>query len=86
MPYRDGTGPDGSGPLSGNRMGRCTGNGSGGGYGRNRGFGRGYGMGWGFQQTPSPTTSEKTWLDNVISAVKNQLQALEKRKSELKNE
>ncbi|MFW5805720.1 MAG: DUF5320 domain-containing protein [Bacteroidales bacterium] len=61
MPIGDKTGPNGQGPLTGRRMGFCTGNdqpgnmsdapgrgmGRGGGFGRGRGFGSGQGMNYG---------------------------------------
>lgn len=84
MPYGDGTGPNGQGPLTGRGFGRC-----GGGYtnnrfyGRGHGFRRGYGMGFGYPLSNFSPESEKSWIENAISAIKNQLQALEKRKSEL---
>lgn len=47
MPYRDGSGPNGEGPLTGRRMGNCDANGnfSNDFVGRGRGFGRGFGRG-----------------------------------------
>ena len=96
MPRGDGTGPAGQGPMTGRGWGRCAGNdvpGYGNGFfGRGPGFGRGYGRGWGFgrgfgfaSNNPAPVneTAEKSWLDNVINALKNQLQNLEKRRDEL---
>lgn len=52
MPGGDGTGPNGVGPMTGRRMGRCRDNDSSAGAGRNYGYGRGggrrfgYGFGW----------------------------------------
>jgi len=95
MPRGDGTGPVGQGPLTGRGAGRCAGNQSGYGYGFfGRGFGRGFGLGRGFgfgqanapAGTPYQATSEKSWLDNVIGILKNQLDAYEKRRNELKDE
>ena len=60
MPYGNGTGPDGLGPMTGRGAGYCAGyntpgylnpvggrRGYGAGYGRGGGFGRGYGAGYG---------------------------------------
>ncbi|AQT68643.1 hypothetical protein STSP2_01811 [Anaerohalosphaera lusitana] len=65
MPFRDGTGPNGAGPLTGRGMGPCSGDAYGRaprrgyfgrGPGRGRGFGRGFrnwaGGGWGFGGAP----------------------------------
>ncbi len=47
MPYRNGTGPMGRGPMSGRGMGRCGGGrGQGPGYGRGPGMGRRAGAAW----------------------------------------
>ncbi len=52
MPWGDGTGPRGFGPMTGRGMGYCGGYGRPGysnpGYGYGRGWGRGRGMGRGF--------------------------------------
>ena len=45
MPYLDGTGPQGAGPMTGRGLGRCAGNGAGLAQGRGFGYGRGYGFG-----------------------------------------
>lgn len=52
MPVRDGTGPQGYGPLTGKGMGNCVGSwcpvpGRGFGFGRGRGYRAGYGPGYG---------------------------------------
>jgi hypothetical protein len=56
VPNRDGTGPDGRGPMTGRGLGPCAkspgfdrgfGRGYGRGYGRGMGFGRGFGGGFG---------------------------------------
>lgn len=83
MPNQDGSGPNGSGPQSGRALGRCGNNNANEKYGR--GLGRGYGMGNGFRQNRFSGPNEKTWLENTISAVKEQLLALEKRKSDLED-
>ena len=52
MPFGDGTGPRGQGPLTGRGLGPCAGYkayGRGFGRGYGRGMGRGYGRGPGFQ-------------------------------------
>lgn len=86
MPNGDGTGPNGNGPLSGRRMGSCGEKQSERrGYGRNRGAGRGFGMNWVNAQGSSQSFNEKSWLENTIEAIKDQLKALEKRKKELDN-
>ncbi len=52
MPGGDGTGPDGVGPMTGRRMGRCRDNDPSEGTAQNYGYGRGggrrfgYGFGW----------------------------------------
>lgn len=60
MPFGDGTGPVGNGPMTGRGMGYCAGYrapgylnrpGYGRGLGRGRGFGRGFGRG--YRYTPS---------------------------------
>ncbi len=91
MPFGDGTGPAGQGPMTGRGLGRCAGNDAPG-YG-NRFFGRGFGRGWGrglgfgrgygYNQAPVSEASEKSWLDNVISMLKNQLENYEKRRNDL---
>lgn len=64
MPFRNGTGPNGMGPMTGRGMGYCNpanragmpvGYGYGRGFGRGmgRGFGRGFGMGRGFANYPA---------------------------------
>ena len=55
MPFRDRTGPNGKGPMTGREAGDCTGNNNadkviaqGRGFGRGRGFGFRFGRGQGF--------------------------------------
>ena len=54
MPYRDGTGPRGMGPMTGRGAGFCAGyvppNAGMGGMGLGRGCGRGFGMGNGWRR------------------------------------
>lgn len=99
MPGGDRTGPYGDGPMSGRRLGYCTGNDSqgfeilpgnfGGGYGRGfgRGRGRGYrfGTGYGrFSNETAPNVSKETLLENEARILKEQLASIEKQLSELK--
>jgi hypothetical protein len=55
MPAGDRTGPMGQGPVTGRRLGYCSGydspgyaKGRGGGFGRRIGWGRGFGRSWGY--------------------------------------
>ncbi len=92
MPRGDRTGPAGQGPLTGRGAGRCAGNdvsrygngffGRGFGFARGFGFGRGVGFG-NYNQTTYTETSEKSWIETAINALKNQLQNLEKRREDL---
>lgn len=80
MPWRDGTGPEGRGPLTGRGMGPCG-----------RGFGRGFGRGMGFRRFgygmtyARPTKEEEK---EMLKAEKEDLQAMiadiDKRLVELK--
>ncbi len=97
MPRGDRTGPLGQGPMTGRGLGDCAGNERGGWYGRGfgfgrgfgagRGFGRGFGRGWGFGfgagNQPVDKETEKSWLDNAIAGLKNQLQSLENRRKDI---
>ncbi|MGD2072681.1 MAG: DUF5320 domain-containing protein, partial [Candidatus Thorarchaeota archaeon] len=53
MPYGDGTGPNGQGPMTGRGVGYCSGNSVPGfmvpGFGRGMAFRRGFGRGRGFR-------------------------------------
>lgn len=84
MPWRDGTGPFGEGPLTGRGFGPC-------GRGMRRGFGRGLGFGrgfdWRFQNKPVQLTkeeekkileAEKADLEEELKAIKEKLQELKK--------
>ena len=94
MPGRDRTGPSGSGPMTGRRMGFCVDNnnqyfsnrglgfqrGNRGGFGYGRGYGRGFGYGLGNQYIENnPNVSEKTMIENDIRILKNQLSSLEEK-------
>ena len=80
MPWREGTGPEGRGPLTGRGMGPCG-----------RGFGRGFGRGMGFRRFgygmnyARPTKEEEK---EMLKAEKEDLQAMiadiDKRLVELK--
>ena len=96
MPYRDGTGPMGEGPMTGRKQGNCAddnvrnfgGRGFGRGFGRGRGFGFGFGQGRGFgwrwsdeNRNPDEESSLKTGIDFL----KNQLKVLEDRLNNLRH-
>jgi hypothetical protein len=86
MPAGNKMGPESQGPLTGKRMGSCSGNNvSGlafsGGFGR--GFGRSFRGGLGnYNYSESQYPTDKEALKNEISALKNQLSFLEKKLSE----
>ena len=88
MPARDGTGPNGYGPLSGRGMGPCgRGRGYGGGYGYGRGYGRGYGYGrgrWGGSYEPyygpAPAAPPAPTKEEEISFLKSELKELDAEK------
>ncbi len=93
MPYRDKTGPNGSGPGSGRGMGPCVGN-TPGMYGRrggmgfgNRGFGgRGSGrMGSGYE-SPQFQMSEQDYLSNEVDSLQKSLELMKKRLKEIEPE
>lgn len=89
MPNRDMTGPRGLGPMTGRGLGYGRGYGYGRGnfgYGFRHRFGGGfYGRGFGFGRNadfyydePAPRVSRKTFLENQINALKDELSYLEK--------
>ncbi|MBN2202828.1 MAG: DUF5320 domain-containing protein [Candidatus Aenigmarchaeota archaeon] len=81
MPFRDGTGPEGRGPLTGRGLGPCgRGFARGGGFGRGMGFRRsGY---WDYRR---PTKEEEIeMLKADKEAIKADLADIEKRLEELK--
>jgi len=92
MPRGDGTGPYGRGPMSGRGLGYCAGYGRAGftnpvgrRFGQGYGYGRGYG--WGFRSPYDyPEISEKTYLENEIKVLSENLKTLEKRLSEISDE
>ncbi len=82
MPGRDGRGPLGEGPMTGQRNGRCA---DGGSPFAGRGF-RKLGMGrrnGGFGGYRFNATDEKSYLDSLISGLSNQLEILRKRRENL---
>ena len=89
MPRRDGTGPEGMGPLSGRGAGYCAGAGlfeyAGFGGRCGRGFRAVMGMGRG-RLTPRfrfAQENERTLLQNRAEMLKSQLNAVEQRLTEL---
>ena len=84
MPYKDGTGPNGQGPMTGRGIGPCSGGaramggrGMGRGFGGRRGMGRGMGMGFAPPVYAAPTTemlqSEKAMLEAELKAINEKL-------------
>ncbi len=61
MPYRDGTGPMGYGPLTGRGTGPCR-------RGFGRGFGRGYGM-MGREYPPYSLKDHKAALEEELKRI-----------------
>jgi len=96
MPRGDRTGPEGTGPVTGRKMGFCAGydepgftaGGRGRGFRRKRGAGGvfGYGNRFGRNSVADYSgVSEKTLIENEIRIMKDQMTALEKRLSEVKD-
>ncbi len=95
MPYRNGTGPMGAGPLTGRGFGYC---GAGFGFGRGFGMGMGYGWrtgGWGFapyvlNPAYAPTVelqkqaliNEQKYLETRLEALKAQINSLQNASSD----
>lgn len=84
MPYRDGTGPMGYGPLTGRGMSPCRrgvgfsrGYGRGFGSGFGRGFGRGYGM-MGWEYPPYSLKDHKAALEEELKRINELLASEEK--------
>lgn len=88
MPRMDGTGPMGMGPMTGRGLGPC-GAGMRRGYGRGRGYGYAMSMGvcpW-YGPMARPTASEeKEILKDQVAILKENLEATEKRLSELESQ
>ncbi|BBB31831.1 conserved hypothetical protein [Thermotomaculum hydrothermale] len=94
MPFGDGTGPLGQGPMTGRGLGYCAGNnapgrfggfGRGFGYGRGwgRGFGRGFGRGWGYRWYGNAPVDEKTALENRLRFLEEELKYTRERLKEI---
>jgi len=92
MPYFDGTGPLGGGPMTGRGLGPC---GTGFAWRRGGGYGRGFGRGFGWHyQDPwatdrysysQPSRKEETEiLKDDAEALREELSAIEARIKELK--
>ena len=77
MPYRDKTGPQGAGPITGRSFGLC---GVGRGFGRGMGFGRGF-QSWFASQSKDQVKEElafyKKTLEEELEQVKAELKKLE---------
>ncbi|BCW99491.1 MAG: hypothetical protein KatS3mg024_2318 [Armatimonadota bacterium] len=102
MPFRDGTGPLGEGPMTGRGLGPCSGNpvpfvpGRGGFFGRGRGrgvglglglgLGRGWGARWFAGAAPASEEDEKSFLRDRVSVLESALAALKKRLSDLEQD
>ena len=99
MPQGDGTGPAGQGSMTGRGMGYCAGFNSpgfmNGGFGRGmgRGFGRGRGFAWRARamqvmpiQQPAVITEkqEKQFLEQELTALKEEMKEIEERLKDLK--
>jgi hypothetical protein len=94
MPRGDRTGPEGMGPMTGRRLGICAGFDSPG-FTKTkpqRGFGRGRGFGWRARanqfmpiQEPAITEKEeKQFLEQELTALKEDMKKIEDRLKELK--
>jgi len=86
MPQCNGKGPAGHGAMTGRGAGCCGGNRTsrhGNGFSeRDLDFTRGFGRGLGFGND-NQETSEKSQVETAISALKNQLQYLERKRDDL---
>lgn len=82
MPYRDGTGPQGGGPMTGRGFGPCL-QGRGGFFGR--GFGRGWKRGgnWGYFSRPISKNDEREGLESYRKSLEEELEAVKSREKEL---
>ena len=80
MPYYDGTGPQGAGPMTGRGFGPC---GYGMGMRRGRGFGRGFGFGKGLRSWFAPV-SKKDVKEDLNAYRKSLEEELEEVKAEQK--
>lgn len=75
MPYRDGTGPMGNGPVSGRGRGRC----SGGRGGMGQGFGAGRRARFGQPQGTTPVSNDQSALSDQQSFLEAQLASVKRR-------
>lgn len=100
MAFRDGTGPNGNGPMTGRRMGNCSpdqdftnNNNYGRGYGRGMGMGRRNGgmrngnrRGFGFDNyEEGPAYHNKSYLESVVSYLSDKLSSYKKRLEDLED-
>jgi hypothetical protein len=87
MPFRDGTGPQGQGPVTGRGFGTC---GDGRVFGRRFGFGRGWGRGsgrgWGFWSRPTTREQEKLDLESYRKDLESELEAVKAEEKSLKDD
>lgn len=87
MPFRDGTGPQGQGPMTGRGFGPC---GDGRAFGRRFGFGRGGGRGfrrgWGFWARPASKEQEKEELASYKKELELELEAVKSEEKALEND
>jgi len=100
MPRGDRTGPNGLGPMTGRRMGYCTGyntpgyinQGFGRGQGMRRGFGQGFGRGfgrranWDYETPVSPVQYKEPTKEEFLKELEAEKADLEKVIKELKKE
>ena len=94
MPFGDGTGPLGLGPMTGRGLGYCAGHNHPGyvipGFGWGRGWGLGRALGWYLARAwryprfyPFTPKEEKEILINELKALKEEIKAIEERLKEL---
>jgi len=93
MPRGDKSGPKGDGPMTGRRMGYCTGNdrpgnefsgrSSGRGFGRGGRFRFGWGNGW-FSTANTQNISKEESINNELEILRKRVSSLEKELSKTK--
>ncbi len=92
MPNRDGTGPNGEGPLTGLGLGPCSENRTGLGFRRGRGFkrGKGFGAGQGMGRglgrglgTRCPFYNREPTKEEEKEYLQKELKAIEEKKKEI---
>ncbi len=93
MPGGDRTGPEGRGPMTGRRLGYCSGNDNAGfnfpggfGRGRGRGFGRGFGRGLGRGYGYSDPVDDIPQVERSKSSQRDEVQELKDRIRSLEEE